>query len=120
MLKFKEIQKLNEAGLSINGKAYPKFNNVIIAAGGAGCFDENTLVKTNDGYKLIKDIKTGDLVETLNENTNVSEFKEVEVLKAFESTKPMIKLTFDNGEEVICTEDHEFLVDGKWVMAKDL
>ena len=36
MLKFKEIQKLNEAGLSINGKAYPKFNNVIIAAGGAG------------------------------------------------------------------------------------
>ena len=36
MLKFKEIQRLNEAGLSLNGKAYPKFNNVIIAAGGAG------------------------------------------------------------------------------------
>jgi hypothetical protein len=35
-LKFKEIQRLNEAGLSLNGKAYPKFNNVIIAAGGAG------------------------------------------------------------------------------------
>ena len=111
---------LMEAGLNINGKTYPKFGNALICAGGAGCFDENTLVKTNDGYKLIKDIKTGDLVETLNENTNVSEFKEVEELKAFESTKPMIKLTFDNGEEVICTEDHEFLVDGKWVMAKDL
>lgn len=36
MLKFKEIQRLNEAGLSLNGKTYPKFNNVIIAAGGAG------------------------------------------------------------------------------------
>lgn len=36
MLKFKEIQRLNEAGLSLNGKAYPKFNNVLIAAGGAG------------------------------------------------------------------------------------
>lgn len=27
---------MNEAGLSLNGRAYPKFNNVIIAAGGAG------------------------------------------------------------------------------------
>lgn len=36
MLKFKEIQRLNEAGLSLNGKAYSKFNNVLIAAGGAG------------------------------------------------------------------------------------
>lgn len=32
----------------------------------------------------------------------------------------MIKLTTDTGETIVCTEDHEFYVDGSWVQAKDL
>jgi len=32
----------------------------------------------------------------------------------------MLELKFDNGVEIHCTENHEFYIDGKWVMAKDI
>lgn len=89
-------------------------------AGNAACFDENTLVKTKNGYKKICDIKKNDIVLTFNEENKIEEWNRVEELYEFEIDKEILELEFDNGEIVICTEDHQFYVDGKWIEAKDL
>ena len=112
---------LNEKALNIGNKsASPKFNNILILAGGAGCFAGDTLVKTKNGYISIKDIKEDDTVLTLNEKTGEYEWKSVESVNEFVPTKQTIKLTTDTGETIICSEDHEFYINGQWIQAKDL
>ena len=120
MKSFSEF--LEERALNIGDKSvsYPKFGNILILAGGAGCFAGDTLVKTDKGYKEINKINIGDIVETLNETTMEHEWQPVTNIHIFEPTKRMIKLTLDTGETIVCTEDHKFFVDGQWVEAKDL
>lgn len=119
MLSFN--QYLEEKLITFNKSAYPKFNTVVIMAGGAGCFDEDTLVKTENGYQKISEIAEGTLVWTINEETKEQELKSVkEVLEFDDHPEDILELTFDNGEKVICTASHKFYVDGKWIMAKDL
>ena len=31
-----------------------------------------------------------------------------------------MEITLPNGAKVVCTDDHKFLVDGKWIAARDL
>jgi phage gp45-like len=114
-------ENLEEKLITFGGHAYPRFGHIIILAGGAGCFDSETLVKTTEGYKRIKNVEKGDSVYTLNEETKNIEIKEVECRFEFdEHPENILELKFDNGETVICTENHEFYVDGVWVKAKDL
>lgn len=100
-----------------------KYGQIVFMAGGAGCFDENTLVKTADGYKKISEIETGDMVYTLNEETKEIELKPVARPISYDvtqQTEELIELTFENGETVVCTENHLFYVNGEWIPAKDL
>jgi len=93
----------------------------VFMGGMPGCFDGQTLIRSKDGYKFIKDLYLGELVYTFNENTGNEELKPIEdviVYKDYEVN--MLELEFENGEKVICTEDHGFFVEGKWVEAKDL
>lgn len=123
MITFTELCNVEEAVLNIGDKSagYPKFNQILILAGGGGCFAGDTLVKTSSGYKNISDVTTDDKVYSFNEETKEFEFKPVENVHCFENhPERMLKLTFENGETVICTESHEFYVDGEWVKAKDL
>lgn len=120
-IEWLEEERLYEKALNIGGKsAMPKTNQAVILAGGAGCFSGGTYVKTSQGRKAIKDIVPGDIVESWNEDSNQMEWNPVLRVNVFPPVKRMMRLTFDNGEEVICSEDHEFLVDGKWVQAKDM
>lgn len=100
-----------------------KYGQIVFMSGGAGCFDENTLVKTANGYKKISEIETGDMVYTLNEETKEIELKRVSrpiSYEVTEQTEELIELTFENGETVVCTENHLFYVNGEWIPAKDL
>lgn len=64
----KDIKELMEVVLmedliTFNKKAYPKFGNVVILAGGAGCLARNTKILMFDGIiKNVQDIETGDLL----------------------------------------------------------
>ena len=119
MKTFKEF--LNEVAIQFGGKAYPKFGNVVILSGGAGCFDGDTLVNTKNGYKKISDITKEDEVLSFNEETSESEYKQVvDKFEYQELDTPLVELEFDNGQIITCTETHKFFVDGEWVMAKDL
>jgi len=56
-------QELNEKLITFGGKAYPKFGNVVLLAGGAGCHIKGTEVLMYDGsHKKVEDIVVGDLL----------------------------------------------------------
>jgi len=106
---------LNEG---INDKGIFK---AVFMAGHPGCFDGDTLVKTENGYKKIFNIDIGERVYTFNENTGEIELKKVlDVLEYIEHPEDILEIIFDNGEKVICTENHEFYINGIWVKAKHL
>jgi intein/homing endonuclease len=118
-LQFKNYQELVEALITFGGKAYPKFGQVVILAGGAGCFVGETKVKTKNGEVFIKDIKVKDEVLSYNEITKKKEFKSV--VNTFKySNHELLKLMFDNGEVVECTPEHKFLINDVWIKAKDI
>lgn len=85
------------------------------------CFDKNTLIKTKNGKKKIKDIGVGDLVYTVNESNGNIELKKV--LNVFNNGKPrekrMIKIRTKAGEMTV-TEDHDIMTRKGWVKAKYL
>lgn len=100
-----------------------KYGQIIFMSGGAGCFDGDTLVKTEEGYKKISEVQSGDNVFTMNEDTKQIELKSVSRLISYapsNQTEDLLEITFENGEVVVCTENHLFYVDGAWVKAKDL
>jgi hypothetical protein len=70
---------------------------------GGGCWDENTLVLTNNGHKKIKDILIGDLVLTHN-----GTFESVVNVISYEEDKNLLEI---NGE--VCTDNHELYVINK-------
>lgn len=112
---------IDEKLVSFGGKVYPKFNQVVILAGGAGCFSGDTLVKTEHSYKKIKDVQEGEKVWTFNEDTKKYELNVVdELLEYSKHPQNLLELQFDNGETVICTESHEFFINEEWVKAKDI
>lgn len=88
--------------------------------GGSRCFAGRQLISTEKGPKQIKDIKSGDMVLTLNEATNVDEYKRVEELHQFKNNKPTVRLKMRDGSIIECTEDHEFYYDGAWHTLKHL
>lgn len=126
MLSFNEHREINPKVQELQEKLLvvgqgKRNGQVIFLAGGAGCFAGNTLVNTENGHKKIHEIRPGEKVWTFNEETGERELCEVEELRKFENfPEELLELTFENGETVVCTEDHEFWVDGRWVQAKDL
>jgi hypothetical protein len=85
------------------------------------CFHPDTLVKTSKGDKCISDITVSDEVLSYNEETKEFSFICPErVLRNDVSQKQKIRLTFEGGKTVDCTEDHLFLTQRGWVQAQEL
>ena len=70
------------------------------------CFSGDTEVQTPFGNKKIKDIKAGDLVFSYNENNDKIEIKEVTYSGLTRKNSDVIKITFDTGQNVVCTKNH--------------
>lgn len=83
-----------------------------------GCFAGHTLVKTSSGLKKIKDIVVGDRVFTLGGSQLVTHCfspKDLDV-----KGKVFLKLTFDDGSVINCTDNHLFFMKGgEWKRAGD-
>src|SRR6185503_3543351 len=88
-----------------------------------GCFTADTMVPTVDGSSYpIKE-----LAESGNEVFIYALSKEHKVVAAKATAKktrtnaPLVKVTLDNGREIVCTPDHEFMLrDGSYRQAKEL
>ena len=87
------------------------------------CFAGDSKVLTLDGYRQIKDIKSGDKVINYSETTK--EFKVDTVVKQHKNltnsaSETMFELEFDNGNKIQVTGNHKFLTDQGWVRADAL
>ena len=93
-------------------------NNESVAYETAGvqCFLAGTQVLTNNGLKNIEDIKMGELVYSINVDTNEKELKQITALYTG-LTDEVYEITI--GDEVIkTTPKHEFyIVDKGWIRA---
>ncbi len=83
------------------------------------CLDGETKIKTINGIKPIRDIYPGEFVYT---NTGVKEVTNKYMPEDLPSENvKYLKLIFDDGSHVKCTDTHKFLMDdNKWVRAGDI
>lgn len=74
--------------------------------GGNACFTANTKVSTEDGYKIISELKEGDKVYSLNPNTDEVELKPIEKVITHSSDK-IYEFSINNGT-INTTYSHPF------------
>lgn len=115
-----ESERAQELGLKIikfmrektDAKAKEtKLNFSLLATPAEGlCLAGDTLVQTPYGNKPIKDIKEGDEVFSYNLDTHEVEIDVVAKSQMTSPSRKVMKITFDTGQEVICTPNHPFAV----------
>ena len=110
--------KKGEAPIDIN-----EFLDGVVCVIVDECFDGDTLITTPNGKAKIKDIKPGDTIINLSEETK--QYKEDTVVKVHKNltnsqTEAMLELQFDNDTIIRVTANHKFLTDVGWVRADKL
>ncbi|MBQ3421558.1 MAG: hypothetical protein IJH34_07790, partial [Romboutsia sp.] len=86
---------------------------------GGGCFLGDTLVYTENGYKQIKDIHSGEKVYSKDIETDTKDL--YTVTRVFNNNSKYIVHIKVNNEEIRCTLEHPFWLAKKgWVPAKDI
>jgi len=90
------------------------FNAVV--SHNAPCFVAGTKISLPDGsFKNIEDVKTGDEVVTFNFSKGIKENRIVKGLSQKSSSR-IIKYTFNDGTELLTTDDHPlYSPDENWV-----
>ena len=84
-----------------------------------GCLVAGTEIILADGtLKCIEDIVIGDSVQTLDGAKPVTHTWDPESL--LNGNPECYEITFEDGHTVTTSDNHKFLLDGKWVCAKDL
>ncbi len=84
------------------------------------CFPAGTLIQTPHGNIPIKYIVPGELVLTRNEKTGKLELCRVGELQIRRVNGKLVRLTTENGESVVCTDNHPFLTPWGYCKAGDL
>jgi len=107
----------------------PNESELFIVEGNSagGCFAGSTKIALTDGrslnfYELITEEKKGiqNYCYTVDSNGNIGIEKIINVRKT-KSNVEVIKIVLDNGEEIVCTPDHRFMLrNGDYKKAKDL
>lgn len=139
----KDVEKFGKKGTVLLGKQYVKMGqttslsnpvymdvagaHVVFIVGKRGCFTSNTKIKLTNGESisfkdLIEDYKQGKeyYCYTINKEGEISEEKITNPRVTKENVE-VIKLTFSDNSEVVCTPDHKFMLkDLSYKEAKDL
>jgi hypothetical protein len=83
-----------------------------------GCVVAGTEIQTPDGLKKVEDFNVGEKVITLSGDQIVTHVWNPETLE--DGMPECYEITFEDGYTVTVSDKHKFLVNGKWVEAKDL
>jgi RecA/RadA recombinase len=83
-----------------------------------GCVVAGTMIQTPEGLKTVEEFKVGDEVITLEGVNTVTHVWDATTLENGEPD--CYEIEFEDGHKVVCSDKHKFLIDGKWVEAKDL
>lgn len=82
------------------------------------CFSEDNFVMTDRGYMSIKDVRSGDMIETIVNGKQV--FTLVENFYD-QGKKEICRILINSGTEIKCTLDHEVMTRKRgWVEAQNL
>lgn len=86
------------------------------------CFHPDTKVRVRGGTKRVSEITPEDEVESLDTSTGKTVYvRPSRVLKNPTENMPKMRLTFEDGSEVVCTESHLFYTKNRgWVKACEL
>ena len=89
--------------------------------GKTGCLAGDSLVYTNNGWKKIKDADSKiDRVLSFNVSKKIYEWSDFLFLE-FVNKDKLLKITLDNGSEIVLTKDHPLLDSNmQWVKADKL
>lgn len=128
--QFRNIVKtINErsafVGLDESGKAMydPSIKKPVLKFKGTvkihGCFDANTQVTLANGEETsISELKKGDVVLSYDIDKNEQVEKIITEIFSDELEKDWVRLDFDNGAYLECTEDHKIYTTNRgWVEA---
>ena len=77
----------------------------------------DTLISTDKGKVKIKDLKKGDKVLTLNENSKEKELKEIQKVHknlGVSKNEKMFLIKTENGQELKITGNHKVLTKEGW------
>jgi len=91
-----------------------------VLQGGTRCFAPNQMVVTKSGSKPISKVEVGELVKTFNEDSRQIEWKPIMDVLRFENEKQTVMVKLKNGQEIVCSADHEFFHNGKWTPIIDI
>jgi hypothetical protein len=83
-----------------------------------GCVVAGTEIQTPDGLKKVEDFNVGEKVITLSGEQIVTHVWNPDTLE--DGMPECYEITFEDGYTVTVSDKHKFLVNGKWVEAKDL
>jgi len=91
--------------------------------GGIGigkCLDGNTPITTDNGIVKLKNVGVEDRVLCYDFKNSCIKYSSVLNIFIKPKNKTTIKIETDNGQTIISSKEHHFLVKNKWVKAKDL
>jgi len=83
-----------------------------------GCVVAGTKIQTPDGLKVVEDFNVGEKVITLDGPKIVTNVWNPDTLENGEPE--CYNIEFEDGYTVTCSDKHKFLINGKWIEAKDL
>ena len=83
-----------------------------------GCVVAGTEIQTPSGLKKVEDFNVGEKVMTLSGEQIVTHVWNPDTLE--EGEPECYEITFEDGYSVTVSDKHKFLVNGKWIEAKDL
>jgi RecA/RadA recombinase len=85
---------------------------------GGGCVVENTMIQTPKGLRPVQDFVVGDKVLHKSGEIEVSHVWNPNTLE--DGNPECYEIEFEDGYKVICSENHKFFIEGKWIKAKDV
>jgi tRNA-binding EMAP/Myf-like protein len=86
-----------------------------------GCLHASTPVMLANGeYRPISELQVGDTILSYDHGTETFVPDQVDDVLSQRLEKSWVRLTFEDGRSIDCTEDHKFLTQRGWVQAKDL
>ena len=80
--------------------------------------EDTEIIMADGSLKKIQDIQIGDSVVTLLGTNEVTQTWDPDTLA--EGEPECFEITFEDGSSVVCSDKHQFLIDGKWIKAEDL
>jgi intein/homing endonuclease len=93
---------------------------VLNSPGTVDCVPSFMKIKTAEGDKTIENF-IENKTTILSYNTNTKEYERDEVLKIWEvGERDVVKIEFDDGTEIVCTDTQLILTENGWKQANEL